>query len=484
VVDFYFRRAELFTFLNIKIFSGQNWFIRGGETRYSFSALIVLALFVGGGAAFAQSADNKATNAQDSGNVNSENKVSGNKAGGKSVPAKKGGRQSRAANVGIETIKTEIITDFTSVQGRVVAGSIEAITASSNAETEILKFRLGDMVVPGDVIAVQNSEKLELKLSQLWARVNEAKLKLADNKAEIATEAELLKLLGQQQELLEGKVKRALDLVANNALPAEAAETAANAGISAKLAFLGRSATIDRKKSQMLVSKVHIEQLQVEIAQVTKEIVNCKLKAKSTGQIIYLADYRRGYAREGEVIAKIIDLERFEVEAEIPVRYLQFLTKAVSLRARGLEGSLITVEPRVLLPQQDLRTATRTVRLNVVGKMPNAMQANNAVVVLHIPISSPVPQIIVPKDAVLPITGGHLVYTIEGGRAKRKIIQLGSAVTNGFIIESGLAVGEKVVTRGNEQLADGKTVQINGNSGKAVNNSGDKAGKIAEALAN
>ena len=38
-----------------------------------------------------------------------------------------------------------------------------------------------------------------------------------------------------------------------------------------------------------------------------------------------------------------------------------------------------------------------------------------------------------------------------------------------------------MVIRGNEQLSDGKPVQIKANSRKAINKSGNKAGKTAEA---
>ena len=67
--------------------------------------------------------------------------------------------------------------------------------------------------------------------------------------------------------------------------------------------------------------------------------------------------------------------------------------------------------------------------------------------------------VIVPKDAVLPVTGGHLVYLAEGNRAKRQIIQIGAAVEDGFIVQKGLSPGQKVVVRGNEQLSDGKKIQ-------------------------
>ena len=111
------------------------------------------------------------------------------------------------------------------------------------------------------------------------------------------------------------------------------------------------------------------------------------------------------------------------------------------------------------MPVHNLRSATRTVRFSVNGKLPFVLQADNAVVVIQVPTASPKPLVIVPKDAVLPVTGGHLVYLAEGGRAKRHIIQIGAAVKDGFIVQKGLSPGQKVVVRGNEQLSDGKKIQ-------------------------
>ena len=76
------------------------------------------------------------------------------------------------------------------------------------------------------------------------------------------------------------------------------------------------------------------------------------------------------------------------------------------------------------------------------------MQAHNAVVVIQVPTTGPKPMVIVPKDAVLPLTGGHLVYLAEGNRAKRQIIQIGAAVEDGYIVRKGLSPGQKVIVRG------------------------------------
>jgi len=79
-----------------------------------------------------------------------------------------------------------------------------------------------------------------------------------------------------------------------------------------------------------------------------------------------------------------------------------------------------------------------------------------------VPTTSPIPLLVVPKDAVLPLTAGHMVYLADGDRARRQIIQIGAAVDDGFIVKKGLTVGQKVIVRGNEQLSDGKEIQVGG----------------------
>jgi hypothetical protein len=379
--------------------------------------------------------------------------------------AQKAGGGNRAAKVGLATVKTEILANFTDVQARVVAAPADAVTASANAVVEIQKLQLGDKVRPGDLIARQNRDKLELKLVQLQAKYGETKVRLEDTEADLVAEAGLLAIAKEQAALLEGKAKRARELVANNALPVDAAETALNASLTAKLQVLTRESSIARKKATLKVEQMSLGQLEFEVAQVKSDIKATDLRARSAGQIVFLAEYQRGYAREGEIIAKIMDLTRFEIEAEIPIDFLPFVNEAKAIRGRALDNETVDVALRVALPQQNLRTATRTMRFTPNAGLPETMRAANAVVVLQIPVSSPKPQVIVPKDAVLPITGGHMVFVADGDIARRRIIQLGSAVENGFIVKSGLDAGRQVVVRGNEQLSDGKKIEVGGKGG-------------------
>ena len=152
----------------------------------------------------------------------------------------------------------------------------------------------------------------------------------------------------------------------------------------------------------------------------------------------------------------------------MPVNQLAFLQDVNTIKARTLDGYQLDLALRVILPVQNTRTATRVVRFRMESPPAEAMLANNAVVTVQTPITSPSPVIIVPKDAVIPVSGGHIVYLAVDGRAQRKPIKLGTAVNSGFIVRSGLAAGAVVVTRGNEQLSDGKAIDYGGDKGKST----------------
>ena len=66
----------------------------------------------------------------------------------------------------------------------------------------------------------------------------------------------------------------------------------------------------------------------------------------------------------------------------------------------------------------------------------------------------------VPRDAVMAGAGVSQVYVVEGDRASRRDIVLGSDQGLMVIVESGLSAGEQLVVRGQRELIDGALVRI------------------------
>ena len=364
----------------------------------------------------------------------------------------------KAAKVAVSVVKTEIIADFAELQGRLVAGATESVTAVVSAEIEILDLRLGDMVSSGQGIAQQDHDNLALDLLLLQAQLAETRLKNIDINAEIESGMQLLDLAEQQAALRARKGARAEELVANNALTIDAAETALSNSLAARQNLLVQKSVLARKKAQLALNKVQLNRLRAQIKQLDADIAATTLRPQSDGQLVFVFNDKHGFAREGDVIARLINPSVFEVEVEVPVLQLTFLQETTKIQARTLDNYSLTLAPRVVLPVQNTRTATRIVRFDLVTPADASVLAENAVVNVQLPVTSPSPVLVVPKDAVIPVADGHIVYLAEDERARRQSIRLGAAVESGFIVRSGLQDGDVVVTRGNEQLSDGRLI--------------------------
>ena len=190
--------------------------------------------------------------------------------------------------------------------------------------------------------------------------------------------------------------------------------------------------------------------------------------------LIFLLPAQRGFLREGEVLARTRSSESYEVEAEIPLQYLSFVARSESIEAVDFRDRSVSLTPRVFLPTQNIRTGTQTVRFEVNGDIPRSLRAENAPVTLRIPTTTPAPVVTVPKDAVIPVSGGHVVFVASDGIAIQKRVRLGNAAGESFVVLSGLTAGEQVITRGNEGLVDGRKIKIGDPGKRPAGPKGDK----------
>jgi hypothetical protein len=67
----------------------------------------------------------------------------------------------------------------------------------------------------------------------------------------------------------------------------------------------------------------------------------------------------------------------------------------------------------------------------------------------------------IPQTAARPSDRGFVAFIVEGDTARERVLQLGMHTADGWVeVHDGLQVGEQIVTRGAEALADGTKVQI------------------------
>ena len=367
----------------------------------------------------------------------------------------------RGGGVAVSTafVEEEIVSDTTTIPGAVVAPSAFVISALRSDAIDIEPLQIGGFVRKGTKIASQNVENLSDQRDILMLQIEDAQAQINQTDMNISYESELLAVAEQQLILVTQRAVRAQKLAEKKAISAEAAETSQSAQLNSSQQVISRKQAIERLKATKAASERTILKLQTQIAQIDRDMAKAQYKAPENGLILSLPSYRSGFARQGDVIARIQGFRGFEVQAEIPSAYLRFLREAPEVDATDGQGNDLTLKFRTALPEEDRRTSTRPVRFTIQGELPRSLSANGARIDMQIPIRQADASLLVPQDAIIPVPGGHVVFVFDDGKAARQVVRLGGTVNDMVIVTSGLAAGERVIVKGNEGLSDGAAVK-------------------------
>lgn len=168
----------------------------------------------------------------------------------------------------------------------------------------------------------------------------------------------------------------------------------------------------------------------------------------------------------GELVATLVDVRPVKVSAGVPERYANDVAvgdsatvTVPSLDEGAFRGELTYVGAVV---SEDSRTLPVEIELpNVEGRLKPRMVAEVSLVRRQWSDAVSVPQ-----DAVLRTSDGFAVYVVESGDAgpvaRRRPVELGPRASDRVLVEGGLAAGDRLVTVGQQQLADGDRVRLTG----------------------
>ena len=368
-------------------------------------------------------------------------------------------QQNRGAIVQTSPVEKMTSPNFSVIGGSVVAGNPIAITASLSAKIELNNLRIGDLVKAGDVIAKQDALEIIHQLRIHRSELEATRYEIASLTANLEYEESLLLLVQAQLALLKQRAEFAQKLAQSNAISIENAENAEIALNAVRQQLVSRNKTLSELNFSIKLLSGTEERLMLQIDKLEQDISDATLKSPVDGQIISLFSDQSGFARQGDMIASIRTETGYEVELDLPVKYLPFMKSAKQVRARSQTGDSFMLSLRVILPEENRRTASRLTRLSFKEDVVDSVRSNGAQIDVLVPSSKQQELLVISQDAVVPVAGGHVVFVFDKGIAKRQAVRLGSALGDRIIVTAGLEAGELVITRGNEGLDDGAAVK-------------------------
>ena len=362
-----------------------------------------------------------------------------------------------------EVMRADLVRDV-SVQGRVVAAVSPTLYAPAGG-TITLRVEAGAAVDEDQVLAVVDSPELETRLHQAQAALEEQEMELERQRIEskqLALEkrkgADLadVALVAAQREMRRAEeandrgvipvidYEKAKDDLRNAELAHEHAVADADL-FDERLTFELRAKELARNRQRLLV-----EDLQRQVS----ELAIRSPVAGIVGDL--LVDQRAAVSRDTPVMA-VVDLSRFEIDAQIPESYADDL--AIGMQAEiviGNEkysGQLVAVSPEIAAGQ--VRS-----RIRFSGDMPPNIRQNQRLTTRVLLEERPA-VLTLQRGQFLETGGGRVAYVLrDDDIAERRPITIGGRSLSAVEITSGLREGDRVIISSIDQFRGAETVLI------------------------
>ncbi len=203
-------------------------------------------------------------------------------------------------------------------------------------------------------------------------------------------------------------------------------------------------------EKRVLSLKSEAERLEVELSKKT-------VKSPFDGIVIKRHIETGEWLSPGTVAASIGKDDFADVIAEVPEHVIAYIKKGMDARVIT-GGSEMTGKVFSIVPKGDVSTRTIPVKVRIrnVSGLIEGMQAR-----LILPAGNKEKAMIVPRDAVITVSGKTVVFAVAEAKAKMIPVKVaGYTGMNAGVHGEGLRAGMKVVIKGNERLRDGQPVSL------------------------
>jgi Cu(I)/Ag(I) efflux system membrane fusion protein len=224
-----------------------------------------------------------------------------------------------------------------------------------------------------------------------------------------------------------------------------------------------------RSKSELLTAKSNLEEARVEYERSLNAEKRSQLTTPIDGVILRLARDRENqnqplaggqFVTQGFEVARVAPTDQLIADVDLVGKDVASVKKALSVRVRhyAWEGEYFSGKVIRLAPTID--PVTRALRAEVEVENPDGRLRPGMFVEVAILKEQRKGVPVVPREAVTDRGGKWVVFILKGQRVVMKEVVLGLGDDDIVEIRDGLAVGERVVTRGLETLTDQTRVRV------------------------
>lgn len=346
------------------------------------------------------------------------------------------------------SVHAAAVTQTEVADGYVATGTVHSRTAATISSkvmgyVQKVDANVGDSVPAGKVLVVIDSKDLEAHVNQAQAAVDEARTALADVENGIAAAKANL-------DLTQATFNRIKDLFEKKSVTNQEYDEA-----TAKLSVARANYQSAQSKHSQVKSKVAQAEAALNAAQVMKAYTT--ITSPFAGMVTEKSVEEGNLAAPGQPLLTIERTGQYRMEVPVgesrmhEIRPGQKVVLSIGALDRTIDATVTELVPAV-----DSMSRTFLVRIN----LPSGLKVQSGMFGRATFATGSRQALVVPEEAIQ--TQGQVqgVFVVDNGRARLRLVTLGSASGNGHEVLSGLDGGEQVIFPLPPGIHDGSRVEV------------------------
>ena len=356
------------------------------------------------------------------------------------------------------------ITGSLSASGVIIPEYEQVITSPFESKIDSVFHKAGDKIMLGEPILKLNNEFTMLSYENLLDefelsknRKKQLQLNIERNLIDLNTQLEIMRL---QVRSFETKLS-AQELIYQSGGGAKAKYDQAKLDLDISLLQQEQLEQRINNQTQSLTADLAEIDLEIKIRQnrireTEKQLELAEARAVRAGVITWVYNEIGSTVRQGEMIAKIADLDRYKVEARISDIHAGNLVNngpvVVRVNETDLDGIITNIRPTI---ENGIITFTIALEDNM-----NEQLRSNMRVDIFVITSSKGNVLIAKNGPYINGAGRQNIYVIEGNKAIRRTVFIGESNFDFVEIESGLEPGEEIIINDMTDQRNRKEIRI------------------------
>jgi RND family efflux transporter MFP subunit len=327
--------------------------------------------------------------------------------------------------------------------GTVRARVAATVSAKVMGYVREVQVDAGDRVHAGQSLITIDSRDLDAGLRRSQAGLNEAKSAMSEVDSAISA-------AGAQLELAQATFRRMTDLHDKNSITEQEFDEA-----SARLRMAEANVEMAQSKKSQLTEKIQQAQEAVASAEIMKSYA--EITAPFEGTVTNKMVEPGNLTAPGAPLLTIEQAGSYRLEARVEESRLPSIRTGDEVEVE-LDALSETLTARVseIVPAVDASSRAFLVRIN----LPNRPNLRSGLFGRARFATGEQSAVVVPEDAVVSRGQVRLVYAIEGGHARGRLVTLGQTRDGMVEVLSGLAGGERIVSPASLAMTDGSPVEV------------------------